>query len=379
MVDRRQLLRRTRLRRRIAATIALLVVLGCSLLVLQPRQAPAAAAPLAPDFTLPLASGTSASLSLHALRGHPVLLNFFNSQCEPCLDELPALRQTARVYQGKGIRVIGVATGGDTVSSARALATAAHLPYTIAVDVHQSVAWRYDVGGWPTSFFIDARGRLQAQWVGPLDGQAVRNGLAQIGAIRCSSCTALSPPSLVTDQPAPGAAPSVDADVVYNPAPTAYQFALRDQHGALITPRSLRGKVVALTFISALCKEQCPLVGKALTLVRHDLGKDAAKLSIVAISVEPEVDTPRATRQFAKDSGWTGADWHYLTAPRSTLSRIWSAYGVDVEPLPPIFKPTASAVHQAELFLIDPRGRLRAYYDVPFLPSRVVTTVRALL
>jgi protein SCO1/2 len=137
--------------------------------------------------------------------------------------------------------------------------------------------------------------------------------------------------------------------------------------------------VVALTFVSALCKEQCPLVGKALTLVRQQLGKNASRLSIVAISVEPEVDTPSATRQFAIEAGWPGGDWHYLTAARAVLSRIWQAYGVDVAPPPPIFKPSVSVVHQADLFLIDPQGRLRAYYDVPFLPSRVVTTIRALL
>jgi cytochrome oxidase Cu insertion factor (SCO1/SenC/PrrC family) len=379
MVDQQQLSHRKRLQRRIVATVALLAALACGLLLLQPRQAPAAAAPFAPDFTLPTASGNGQPLSLRALRGHPLLLNFFNSQCAPCLDELPALRQTVRAYQAKGIRVIGIATGGDTVASARALARAAHLPYTVAVDVHQSVAWRYDVGGWPTSFFVDARGRMQAQWVGPLDAQTVRAGLAQVGAIECSSCDALSPPSLVADQPATGAAPSVDADVVYNPAPLTYHFSLRDQNGKLITPRSLRGKAVALTFVSALCKEQCPLVGKALTMVRKGLGKDAAKLSIVAISVDPEIDTPTATRQFAKDSAWQDADWHYLTASRPVLSRIWHEYGIDVEAPPPIFKPTTSIVHQAELFLVDPQGRLRAYYDVPFLPSRVVTTIRALL
>jgi len=358
--------------------VALLATLACCALVLHPRQVPAAA-PLAPDFTLSLASGSSAMFSLHSVQGHPVLLNFFNSQCADCLDELPVLRQTASTYQAQGVQVIGIATGGDSVASANALAVAAHLPYTIAVDAQQSVAWRYDVGAWPTSFFIDAQGRLQAQWVGPLDAATVRDGLAQIGALSCTGCAALPPPTLVADQSPQGAAPAVDADVVYNPARTAPQFALRDQRGALITPESLRGRTVALTFVSALCTEQCPLVGKALTLVRRDLGKQAAKLSIVAISVEPEVDTASATLKFAQEAGWPGGDWHYLTASRAVLSAVWRAYGVDVEAPPPIFKSNISVVHQADLYLIDPQGRLRAYYDVPFLPSRVFTTIRALL
>ena len=317
-------------------------------------------------------------VSLDALRGHPVLLSFYSSQCADCLTQLPVLRQADRAFRASGLRVVGVATGGDTLASARALAAAAHLSFTVAVDARQSVSWSYDVGTLPTSFFIDAQGRLQAQWIGPLDASTVRDGLAQVNALSCTACSPLMPPSLVADQP-PSGAPAIAADVVYKPPRGTPQFALRDQNGTLSTPASFRGKVVALTFVSALCKEQCPLVGKALTLVRQQLGQDASKLSIVAISVEPEVDTPSATLQFARDAGWLDADWHYLTAARPILSRIWQSYGVDVAAPPPIFKPDVSVVHQADLFIIDPQGRLRAYYDVPFLPSRVVTTIRALL
>jgi hypothetical protein len=47
---------------------------------------------------------------------------------------------------------------------------------------------------------------------------------------------------------------------------------------------------------------------------------------------------------------------------------------------PPIFKATgAGLVHQAGLYLIDPRGGLRAYDDVPFLASDVAASVHALL
>ena len=81
-------------------------------------------------------------------------------------------------------------------------------------------------------------------------------------------------------------------------------------------------------------------------------------------------------RHFAALSGWQGADWHYLSAPRAVLARIWKAYGVYVGP------PTKAAQdpeHYAGLYLIDPRGRLRAYYHVPFLAPRVAAAIRALL
>ena len=153
--------------------------------------------------------------------------------------------------------------------------------------------------------------------------------------------------------------------------------ALHDQQGRTTTALTrLRGQVVALTFVSAICTEQCPLVGKGLSQVRHDLGRAAAHLTIVAISVAPERDTPRTVRHFAALSGWQGADWHYLSAPRAVLARIWKAYGVYVGP------PTRAGQdleHSAELYLINPRGKLCAYDDVPFPSPRVAATIRTLL
>lgn len=59
---------------------------------------------------------------------------------------------------------------------------------------------------------------------------------------------------------------------------------------------------------------------------------------------------------------------------------ITSMSRLRVQAPPPIFKETgADLVHQAGLYLIDPRGRLRAYDDVPFLASDVASSIRALL
>jgi protein SCO1/2 len=245
----------------------------------------------------------------------------------------------------------------------------------LVLDAHQEVAWRYDVGGWPTSFFLDAQGRVRGQYVGPLDRPTVRVGLAQAGAITCARCTPVPAPMIPVGAPAASDA-TLSADVVFTPAKAASSFALHDQQGRTVALSRLRGKVVALTFVSSICTEQCPLVGKGLSQVRHDLGRAAAQLTIVAISVAPERDTPRTVRHFAALSGWQGADWHYLSAPRAVLTRIWKAYWVYVEP------PTKAGQdpeHSAGLYLIDPRGRLRAYYDVPFLAPRVAAAIRALL
>jgi protein SCO1/2 len=273
-----------------------------------------------------------------------------------------------------------VSSLGDAAPAAQHLAQADHLPFPVVWDGHQAVAWQYDVSATPTSMFIDAQGRLRGQYDGELDAGLVRNGLAQAGAIACSRCVPVEPPAVGAGASNTAAGSGLRVTHVFSPPVAAAPFALPDQRGRLITPASLRGKVVALTFLSAVCTEQCPLVGQTLSQARRLLGPGAAHLSIVAISVAAEQDSPQATRRFAQKAGWIGTDWHYLTAPRSVLESVWNAYWVPVYAPPPIFKATgAGLVHQAGLYLIDPRGHLRAYDDVPFLASDVASSVRALL
>lgn len=361
--------------------VALAVIL-CVPFLLRPA-ATSAEAPDAPDFALPVISGGhgKSTLSLRSLRGHPVLLNFFQSDCGPCLDEMPTLAHAARSYQKQGLVVVGVSSLGDSAAAARDLAQADRLPFSVVSDGHQDVAWRYSVGSTPTTMFIDAQGRVRGQWIGQLDRQRVRDGLAQAGAISCATCAPVERPLLSADSKSDGAGATLRATGVFQPPfKAAAPFTLRDQRGQMVSLSSLRGKVVALTFLSSVCTEQCPLVGKTLSQVHKLLGPDAARLAIVAVSIAPEQDSHKATYNFARESGWEGTDWYYLSGSHTALARVWKPYGIYVEAPPPIFKTSGQGlVHQAGLYLIDTRGRVRAYDDVPFLPSDVAASVRALL
>jgi thiol-disulfide isomerase/thioredoxin len=56
-------------------------------------------------FTTP----DGAALSMAALRGKPVLLNFWATWCPPCVEELPLLSSFYREYSAKGWQVLGLA------------------------------------------------------------------------------------------------------------------------------------------------------------------------------------------------------------------------------------------------------------------------------
>jgi peroxiredoxin len=60
----------------------------------------------APDFDLATVDGQHYRLS--ALRGHPVLLEFFAVWCPICQGEAPILNQIEQTYDPKGLRVLAI-------------------------------------------------------------------------------------------------------------------------------------------------------------------------------------------------------------------------------------------------------------------------------
>lgn len=81
-----------RTRRGVRSLLALpqLVAAGVGGVLVLWRAAPVQSAPPALAFRLPtIARG---ALALQTLRGYVVLLNFFNTNCPPCIAEMPVLR-----------------------------------------------------------------------------------------------------------------------------------------------------------------------------------------------------------------------------------------------------------------------------------------------
>src|SRR4029077_13122776 len=64
----------------------------------------------APAFSLPRLGG-SGQVSLAALRGNTVVLNFCAAWCDPCKRESPDLEALWRRYRSQGVVVLGVDSG----------------------------------------------------------------------------------------------------------------------------------------------------------------------------------------------------------------------------------------------------------------------------
>ena len=74
----------------------------------------------------------------------------------------------------------------------------------------------------------------------------------------------------------------------------------------------------------------------------------------VAVSVDPQQDTPEAVQAFARDHGLT-KNFVFLVGGAAQLQAVWSAYGVRIETDP----TTPSVGHSDAIYLLDKKGQAR--------------------
>jgi protein SCO1/2 len=156
----------------------------------------------------------------------------------------------------------------------------------------------------------------------------------------------------------------------------APEFALTDQNGAPFALRDLRGKVVAVTFIYTACTDTCPLLTEKLASLQKPLGADfGAHIRFVAVTVDPERDTPAVLRNYARNRSLDTGGWSLLTGTSSGVQDVVRRYGGFAK------KAERGGVDHVFLTsLIDRQGRLRVQYlGYRFKPDEMLADLQALL
>jgi protein SCO1 len=91
------------------------------------------------------------------------------------------------------------------------------------------------------------------------------------------------------------------------------------------------GRPVLLDFIYTTCTTICPVLSQTFAEVQRRLGRDAAKVKMVSVSIDPEEDTPARLADYAKRYQ-AGAQWSFYTgtAPASiAVQRAFEVYRGD--------------------------------------------------
>ena len=119
----------------------------------------------APDFTADIVANAAApeetTLNLKALRGKPVVLDFWATWCGPCQAEAPIVNGVAQRYKDRGLVVIGVNTS-DEEGLAQVFAKKKKLTFPIVYDRGNNIARDFHVGNLPTLIVVSREGKIVA-------------------------------------------------------------------------------------------------------------------------------------------------------------------------------------------------------------------------
>lgn len=129
--------------------------------------------PQAPAATFTTLDGRQ--MSLDALRGKVVLVNFWATSCPGCVREMPGMIETYRAYKDKGFEIVAVAMSYDPPSYVANFVQTRQLPFPVTLDVDGAHARAFgNVQLTPTSFLIGKDGSILEQKLGELDFARLR-------------------------------------------------------------------------------------------------------------------------------------------------------------------------------------------------------------
>jgi peroxiredoxin len=122
----------------------------------------------APDVTFTNITGKK--IALKDLRGKPVIVTFWATDCPGCIKEIPHLIDLYTQYHKQGLEIIAVAMYYDPPNHVVTLTEDQQLPYHVALDLKAEHAHAFgDVQLIPSTFLISPDGLIDLKKTGAFD------------------------------------------------------------------------------------------------------------------------------------------------------------------------------------------------------------------
>ena len=138
-------------------------------------------------------------------------------------------------------------------------------------------------------------------------------------------------------------------------------FQLVDQNGAACSLADLRGRVVVLTGIYGTCATSCPQILIETRKLLDSLPAAArARISVVALSLNPEYDTAELMRAVAAGYGFTHPEFRYMNGPPAVMHPL-----LERLQFARVKNPVTGVIEHANLFqVIDPAGLIAYRFNL---------------
>lgn len=206
-----------------------------------------------------------------------------------------------------------------------------------------------------------------------LAGLTLALGAAGCGGGDAADTTGGTPPATSAGADGRGSTRPFEGGVV-KPRQAAPPLALSDSTGHPFDLRELRGAPVLVTFVYASCPDVCPAIMQRLKQVRAASGEKGRDLQVVAVSVDPEGDTPEIVSDFLGRQRLNGFV-RYLIGDRPVLERVWADWAVATSV--PTDNPELIE-HTALIYGVTAGGELATAYPIEFDPAAIARDMELL-
>lgn len=118
----------------------------------------------APDFA---AKGVDDKvIVLSSLRGGPVILRFFETNCRFCQADTPAFKEFYQRYRDRGLQVVYIGSFYEKRETLQKFAADMQLDFPIVMDAEAKLADLYDIRAYPQTLFISPDQKILAALLG---------------------------------------------------------------------------------------------------------------------------------------------------------------------------------------------------------------------
>ena len=156
----------------------------------------------------------------------------------------------------------------------------------------------------------------------------------------------------------------------------AKSFTLTDHHGQVKRLADYQGKAVFVFFGYTQCPDVCPTTMTDMAQVMKLLGKDADKLQVIFITVDPERDTKELLSQYVPqfDARFIG-----MYASLEETKKVATDFKVFFTKVPNKDGTSYSIDHTAAAYFYDPQGRVRLFVRHGEKPELIAQDIQQLL
>ena len=132
-------------------------------------------------------------------------------------------------------------------------------------------------------------------------------------------------------------------------------FLFKTQDGESYSENELKGKITVLDFMFTTCAGPCPIMTNNMVHLYQDY-TNVEEVQFVSITVDPAVDNEEILKQYANANGVDDDRWQFLTSDIDAIKDLKkNGFMLYADELP--------RGHAIKFVLIDPKGRIRKYYD----------------